>query len=761
MTSRFGISEAPVAGSETGITLADLRALLFERNPFQPLVPDSIFDLSAPLHEYLQEQASILREVYDREIQGVSYRSSADLNTLYETEIFPLGTQGSFFDATYGQILCIFCRFMEMTSTNPGAPVGTVVTDDSNKFVVTNDLGQSTATNILGLLPQTQTPSNGMYGWVIIEGPNLQPVEVMTPNTSASGVELGWGETGRLSTDVIGSVIAVQITNETRDMNNPYIPGDLDILKSSSIGTVPIGQVNTRVDTLESELGDATASITQLESVFTAADEALAQQILNVSASLGDTNADVESERSARVAQGIALAEAVDSVSASLSADISASVLQITQAYTSADTAIAQRVTELDSRFIASTESQDEAIAGFEEDIRVLTSQAEATADKVTQVDASLVALNGAQSGTATALQQLTARVTINEGDITSNAQSITNLTATVSSNTSGISGNASAISSLDARVVSTESGVASNASAVTSLTARVTSAEGLISGNISAINDINVRVNQNDDDITVQAAQIFGLNADITTAEGNISANTSDISSIQGNINSIEARRTISVNANNVITGIELISGSGGISQVTIQADRFIVTNSAGTGQSPFRIVGNTTFIQNAVIENSSLVTDKLAANAVTQRWASASQADQTIPVNQAWHNVVGATTTAATTAGAELVIQAGVNIELSVRDGDRFEIDLQVVRAGVSVGVEDSFLGKGNIDIQAQPQPWYGRGTGTFRLASNGRTQAYGIQIRLANPRTGAYVAPDNWRVKSSSMVITEYKR
>jgi hypothetical protein len=65
----------------------------------------------------------------------------------------------------------------------------------------------------------------------------------------------------------------------------------------------------------------------------------------------------------------------------------------------------------------------------------------------------------------------------------------------------------------------------------------------------------------------------------------------------------------------------IDLVDEGGGTysGAVHINADKFTVGDGTGTGTVPFRIEAGITYIEEAVIKNLSLVTGKLADNAVT----------------------------------------------------------------------------------------------------------------------------------------------
>lgn len=600
MVARFPIASGSIGGSARIVVLTGLSnqargAADYERNPHQPYVPDSVVDLSADLHQYLQEQASILRETYDRQTNGVSYRPVADLTAIYTEEVFPLGTQAEFFSDEQGQVLAIFCQFADMDSNYAGAPVGTVQ-GATSKYRVTNRLNRSTNRNVIGLLPQDSVPDNDQFAWVVVQGPNLQPVRVLPNDTNIMGAELGWGATGFLTSNVVGAVIATQVVDQNRDGANPYEAGEIDILKSSSIGTALVGAANTRIDELTVTIQNTNASITSLERVLVTADEGLAQQIQTISTSLGNTDSTIRQERTSRIAQGNALAQTVTTLRAELNDSISSQIQTTNRAFASGDQTLAQQITALETRFSEEGEDQASSIAAINEQIRVLSDQSQATVTKFTQLD------------------------------------------STITDPATGIAANAAAIQTLETTVTG--------------------------QGN----------------DISAQATSITNLSTQVGTIDSTLTGTVNDVATVQSTLNGVVARRTIQVNANGVVTGIEFISGSGGTSSIQMQADRFRITNSSGTGVVPFEIVGGVVFIDTARIRDLTIGTTKLANFAVTntnQMVASGTQTNLPLNTNTDKGSV---NLTQASVEGAVIILvnapmrfSSGVsNVELRIVDGN-----------------------------------------------------------------------------------------
>ncbi|MGR8779130.1 TipJ family phage tail tip protein [Klebsiella quasipneumoniae] len=284
-------------------------------------------------------------------------------------------------------------------------------------------------------------------------------------------------------------------------------------------------------------------------------------------------------------------------------------------------------------------------------------------------------------AATATAITNLTTRVTSAEGKITSQGTAITQLTADLSTANGKITANANAITSLQSTVtqqgntltsqgqaitklnsdLSDLSGVVNtkaSASAVSELTTRVTNAEGKITANSSALNSITSRVDDAEASIdglneTTAAnglamangfqqlrAQIGDNQAAITqtnkvvadmekaTAEqintvqssvNGMSATVQEVSSTVADINGkLGAQWGVKVatdtgGANPRVAGIQLGIDATGSSQFLVQADTFAVY-TGGTGKAyPFIVQGGVAYMQEALIRDGSISNAKI----------------------------------------------------------------------------------------------------------------------------------------------------
>jgi hypothetical protein len=85
-----------------------------------------------------------------------------------------------------------------------------------------------------------------------------------------------------------------------------------------------------------------------------------------------------------------------------------------------------------------------------------------------------------------------------------------------------------------------------------------------------------------------------------------------------QTSINGIFAKWGVELDVNGYVTGI-VLNNNGSRGDMTVRVDKFSV-GFPGTGASyPFELVGSTTYIRNAVIQNAAIDTLKVAGNAIT----------------------------------------------------------------------------------------------------------------------------------------------
>jgi hypothetical protein len=189
----------------------------------------------------------------------------------------------------------------------------------------------------------------------------------------------------------------------------------------------------------------------------------------------------------------------------------------------------------------------------------------------------------------------------------TANLNTEINTRATADTATSSqISSLVTSVGAAQAAVVSEVSARTSADSALTtqlsSLAARVGTAEGAIS---------NVQ--------TVTAGLDGSVATSVSTLTTKVNGMTTTVQDIASSVDGIEGKRSMAINANGQVTGIELLGGGKVGSQIKFQAASLIVYDpSSGVETVPFVISGGATYIKKALIKDADIDTLKIAGNSV-----------------------------------------------------------------------------------------------------------------------------------------------
>lgn len=146
-----------------------------EPNPFRPDIPEDFRGISPNLYGFLRETAETLREQHNLSQAGDSTYSWEILTQVDLTHRFNVGAVGKFYHPNYGIIHARYCRFGEMLDTEDlGAPLGLVASSGQVAWRVTNDFSKSAADLVIGVGGFYVLPPLDSYGWVIVNGPNIQ-----------------------------------------------------------------------------------------------------------------------------------------------------------------------------------------------------------------------------------------------------------------------------------------------------------------------------------------------------------------------------------------------------------------------------------------------------------------------------------------------------------------------------------------------------------------------------------------------------------
>lgn len=205
-------------------------------------------------------------------------------------------------------------------------------------------------------------------------------------------------------------------------------------------------------------------------------------------------------------------------------------------------------------------------------------------------------------------------------------AQYLQNLQAQVATNTAAIQTEATTRASADSATSSQLNTLVSSVNAAQAavqqeVTAR-TSADSAIS---SSVTNLASRVGTAEGAIQTLQTVTSGLNSNtvsnITTLTSTVNGLSTTVQDVAQAVDGIEGKRTLAINANGQVTGIELLGGGSTGSQIKFQASNFIFYDPSTSVETvPFAISGGRAYINNAVIKDADIGTLKLAGNSVTQ---------------------------------------------------------------------------------------------------------------------------------------------
>jgi hypothetical protein len=261
-----------------------------EKNPYASRLPSTTEETS----EYLHEQQRILREQHNITQAGDTTFDYGLLFQLYAREEFNLGSLGRFKHDQFGIIHARFCKlsgFIE--STAQGKPVGWLQSRTSVDWVVTNDFSKSNSDLLAGICFFYDLPSDDMYGWVAVNGPNIGIIRLTDDEIPQIDDPLGWTESHRLAAGTNWSTLRL-----VAELGEPFIrPGQ---------GFIRVERITENLiqELIDDNLGPVNESIGNLQDTVTAQGltlSAYGQSIANLQQADLNFQAALDRESAARV----------------------------------------------------------------------------------------------------------------------------------------------------------------------------------------------------------------------------------------------------------------------------------------------------------------------------------------------------------------------------------------------------------------------------------------------------------------------------
>lgn len=233
-----------------------------ESNPYRPQIPEQLSGLGDAYYNYQSEQQQTLREQHNLTQAGDSTFPYQLLAETHSARQFTLGAIGRFFSEDYGLIHARYVQFDSMAVVSSLChPVGLFKSATTLNWIVTNRLESSDPALVVGMTPQIKMPVDAEYGWVIVDGPNLQ--EAKNQSTTAKiGEAFTWSATGFISNTASGRIIGRRVNKK---VDTRLAPGQLLVaLESWSIGSIVVA-VEELTANLATEVAALQADVSALQ----------------------------------------------------------------------------------------------------------------------------------------------------------------------------------------------------------------------------------------------------------------------------------------------------------------------------------------------------------------------------------------------------------------------------------------------------------------------------------------------------------------
>ncbi|WP_397586685.1 hypothetical protein [Sphingobium fuliginis] len=257
----------------------------------------------------------------------------------------------------------------------------------------------------------------------------------------------------------------------------------------------------------------------------------------------------------------------------------------------------------------------------------------------------------------------------------------------------------ATADTALSNRIDTVTASVGTNSAAITSEASARATADTALS---NQINSVSATADANTAAITSEAAtraaadtaftnQINSMTITINGHTASITAQSGLIGTVQGDVATLFGRWGVEIDVNGYGSGFAL-NNNGTRSDAVWRVDKFAVGAPGAGTQYPFQVVGSTTYMKNAMIQDASITNAKIA-NLAVDTLKIANQA-VTVPVGAytaasigfaqgVWTTVQSVSIVA---SGAPIYVQASCHM-LQGRSGGFANNQMRIVRNGVVV--------------------------------------------------------------------------
>jgi hypothetical protein len=320
----------------TGFDILASVATMPDPNPYRPEIPEQLSVIGEEYYNFASEQQQTLREQHNLTQAGDTTFPYQMILLAHETKQFTLGSVGRFYHEDYGLIQARYVQFDSMIDTTSlGVPVGLFKSADALEWVVTNRFESSDPSLVVGVLAQIKRPSDSEFGWVIVDGPNLQ--EVRNESTSSElGEAFSWSATGAVSTAAQGRIIGRRVNKVS---GTAILPGQMQVaLESWSLGAITV-QIETLIGSLADQIEDLQGEVETLKALTSIT--ATFQQIQITIKRLTDRIATEERARQQAVTN---LNRTISNLPHATASQLGAAVSQLSNSITAVDNALSAKI---------------------------------------------------------------------------------------------------------------------------------------------------------------------------------------------------------------------------------------------------------------------------------------------------------------------------------------------------------------------------------------------------------------------------------
>lgn len=325
-----------------------------EINPYKPQVPESLIEIPGSgrdLFDYIEENQKTLRLQHNITQAGDTTFPHEMIINSHDDRQFRLGSVGRFYHEDYGIIHARYVQYEKMDpDLRPTAPVGLIKNTGNLDWIVTNRLDISDPRLVVGVQAAFVMPRDGQFGWVTVDGVNLQPMVTEGASTEI-GTPYVWSASGKVGPEGEGVVICRRLSDG----------GDVTLLKGRAL----IRLEGASFGSIDIHYAQLLADIEQLKS-----DVELLKDAATIDATLADIQARltvlsnrINTEQSARQAADAAINARIDALNAVTATELAAALSALENHFNSIVLNLSSRIDAVNVIAMEALEKANQALS--------------------------------------------------------------------------------------------------------------------------------------------------------------------------------------------------------------------------------------------------------------------------------------------------------------------------------------------------------------------------------------------------------------